>query len=122
MLSTPFQKLATTEYCHYRVNDMAPGPSYGTLAGNADPPSSLVFGNSDLLELIFENLSSSSKRFLFRAAMISRTTAEPAFNVLWREMTSLWPLFRILPTLVKDEKGNYVSSYKITFSPSNLER
>ena len=84
--------------------------SYELPATPSDPPSSLVFGNSDLLELIFENLSSSSKRFLFWAAMTSRTTAEPAFNILWREMTSLWPLFRILPTLVKDEKGNYVSS------------
>ena len=90
---------------------MASDPSY-KLAATSAPPSSLVFGNPDLLELIFENLSSSSKRFLFWAAMTSRATTEPAFNILWREMTSIWPLFRILPMLLKDDNGNYVSPMK----------
>jgi len=86
---------------------MAPG-SYELAATS---PTSLVFGNPDLLELIFENLSQ-SKLFLLWAAMTSRSTTEPAFNILWREMASLWPLFRILPILLKDNNGNYVSPMK----------
>ena len=86
---------------------MAPG-SYKLAATS---PTSLVFGNPDLLELIFENLSQ-SKMFLLWAAMTSRSKTEPAFNILWREIASLWPLFRILPMLLKDDNGNYVSPMK----------
>jgi hypothetical protein len=92
---------------------------------------SLVLGNPDLLERIFEHLDQAAnvvlpshrygyfpqikKRDLFSVSLTSRTFSTPAIRVLWRHMDTLWPLFQLLPTLQMQEPEdvNFVSAASV---------
>jgi hypothetical protein len=75
-------------------------------------PRSQVLRNFDLLELIFEHFGSPSegvllsssqgyigsrtKQALLWACLTTRSFVQPATNILWRHMWSIWPLFHLL--------------------------
>jgi len=65
-------------------------------------PSSLVLRNRDLLDSIFDFFEPHEQQALLWASLTSKAFLEPALNILWREMTEPWPLFRLLPTYNKD--------------------
>ena len=67
-----------------------------------------VLYNLELLESILQ-YHSGCKKTLFSASLTAKAFSEPAFNVLWYRMTSIWPLFRVLPTFERDTNGKYVS-------------
>ena len=66
------------------------------------PPSSLVLHNRDLLDTIFEFFECNERQELLWASLTSKAFLEPALNALWREMSSVFPIFRLLPTFNKD--------------------
>jgi len=70
----------------------------------------MVLHNLELLERILQYLSK-SKQTLVSASLTAKAFSEPAFNVLWYEMSSIWPLFRILPAFERAWNGKYVSLY-----------
>jgi hypothetical protein len=68
----------------------------------------MVLHNPELLERILEYLSG-CKTTLVSASLTAMAFSEPAFNVLWYEIYSLWPLFRIIPTFERGPDKRYVS-------------
>ena len=68
----------------------------------------MVLHNLELLERILQYLNG-CKKTLISASLTAKAFSEPAFNVLWYEMPSVWPLFLILPTFEKGTNGKYVS-------------
>ena len=56
----------------------------------------MVLHNPELLERILQYLSE-YQTTLVSASLAAKTFSKPALNVLWNEMHSLWPLFRIIP-------------------------
>jgi hypothetical protein len=70
----------------------------------------MVLQNPELLETILKYLSE-CKQTLISASLTAKSFSEPAFNVLWYEMHSIWPLFCILPTFERAMNGKYVSLY-----------
>ncbi|TFK31194.1 hypothetical protein BDQ12DRAFT_246870 [Crucibulum laeve] len=78
---------------------------------------SQVLQLQEALELIFEHLGpfsntdsanrTLSRQYLLWAVQTCRTWSEPALNVLWRELDSLYPLLLLIPSL-KLVKGTYV--------------
>jgi len=89
----------------------------------AEQSRSLVLGNPDLLERIFEHLDQASdivlpsdfrqiqKKDLLSLSLTSRTFSTPAIRVLWRRMETLRPLFLLLPTLQMEEDGDSIYDY-----------
>ena len=73
----------------------------------------MVLHNPELLERILQYLSG-CKTSLMSASLTAKAFSEPALNVLWYELYSLWPLFRILPTFERGTDGKYVSLYFIS--------
>lgn len=67
----------------------------------------MVFGNLDIMEIIFTALSigaysfCSNKKFLLWAALTSKDFCYPAMNVLWRSLNSLSPILNLIPNPIK---------------------
>jgi len=72
----------------------------------------IVLHNLELLEGILQYLSG-CKKSLVSASLTAKAFSEPAFNVLWYEIESIGPLFRILPTFERGTNGKYVSRHLI---------
>lgn len=68
----------------------------------------MVLQNLELLERILQYLSG-RKRTLVSASLTAKIFSEPAFNLLWYKMKSIWPLFHVLPTFERGANGKYVS-------------
>lgn len=63
----------------------------------------MVFGNLDIMEMVFTAFSDGAngneinKRFLLRAALTSKDFCYPAMNVLWRSLDFLSPILNLIP-------------------------
>jgi hypothetical protein len=68
----------------------------------------VVLHNPEVLERILQYLSG-SKQTLVSASLTAKAFSEPAFNVLWYEIDTIWPLFHIIPTFKRTVNGKYVS-------------
>ena len=77
----------------------------------------MVLHNPELLEQILQYLSE-YQTTLVSASLTAKAFSVPAFNVLWYEMHSLWPLFRILPTFERGTDGKYVGLYCVLLTTS----
>jgi len=74
-----------------------------------------VLQNPYLLQSIFEQFYDQnegrvdgSRRFLLYASLTCRAFFEPAMDVMWRELNSIMPILRIIPSLERDGGDNYV--------------
>ncbi|KAH9479226.1 hypothetical protein JR316_0007814 [Psilocybe cubensis] len=90
--------------------------------------SSSVFQNEDIIELILSffdpeafwgdgiwDIDISTRKALFFACLTARSFVAPASGLLWRMMTSLIPIFSILPTFEKAPFGDVYDSYSSHF-------
>jgi len=66
------------------------------------PPSSLVLGNRDLLDIIFDFFWPHEHDVLLAASLTCKAFLEPALNAIWRKMQNIKPLCCLLPTFDKD--------------------
>lgn len=63
----------------------------------------MVFSNLDIMEMVFDAFpggysgSLSRKQCLLRAALTSKDFFNPAMNVLWRSLDSLFPILNLIP-------------------------
>ncbi|KJA23501.1 hypothetical protein HYPSUDRAFT_76870 [Hypholoma sublateritium FD-334 SS-4] len=63
----------------------------------------MVFGNLDLMEIVFDafpishHYSHSRKKLLLWAALTSKDFLDPAMNVLWRSLNSISPILDLIP-------------------------
>ena len=79
------------------------------------PSSSLVLANLDLLYAVFTFVppaSNSRDSYLARCATVCRTFHEPAIRVLWRNLSSLLPLWNLLAPSDAPFSADYFSTTK----------
>ena len=73
------------------------------------PPSSLVLGNRDLLDIIFGFFFSYQQQELLAASLTCKAFLEPALDALWNEVEDIMPLCSNLCSLVPSfDKDTYV--------------
>ncbi|TFK63681.1 hypothetical protein BDN72DRAFT_306184 [Pluteus cervinus] len=60
-----------------------------------------------------------SRRCLYNAALVSRAFASPALDFLWQAMSSIKPLFDLLPVVLRSGQLN---KYSVAYEAYNLEQ
>ncbi|KAJ3502366.1 hypothetical protein NLJ89_g8920 [Agrocybe chaxingu] len=108
----------TTSRTVAQVSPKAPKPSRNRPSASRRNPSasSSVLSNLNLLRLIFlhfcdpcgeclmlsdaKDLEPGDKKHMLWAALVCKSFSEPALDILWRQMDSLFPLLKIFPNFM----------------------
>ena len=77
------------------------------------PPSSLVLGNCDLLDIIFDFFFSYQQQELLAASLTCKAFLEPALDALWNEVEDIMPLCCLVPSFDKDTYVSKVINIKL---------